>query len=262
MPDAGIAKEQQMDGWTSVEELTGRAFSRSQVVMANEAHSGLARCVRTREVGQRMVRAAHQAGVRRLAMEALSWPAVGVAGPIRQVPDLTDGYLGQPDMRALIGTAVELGWTLWAYEAVFEWTADADTDADTNPHESTEFTNWREQQQAGNLAELVAAEPGEPLLVWCGNGHALKVPIEDWVPMGHQFQAITDLEPFVIDQIAGVDWPERGINQSIASFQTSLAGTLHEHGGAAGILSVHAPEPLSHWPGVDAFILSTDNGFT
>jgi hypothetical protein len=247
-----------MDGWTSVEELTGWAFGRSKVVMANEAHSGLARCVRTREIGQRMIRAAHRVGVRRLAMEALNWPAVGIAGPILEVPDLGGGYLGQPDMRALIGTAVQLGWTLWAYEAVFEQTADADDDA----YMSMEFTNWREQQQAGNLAELVAAEPGEPLLVWCGNGHALKVPIEDWVPMGHQFQAITDLEPFVIDQVTGVDWPERGVDRTIASFQRSIAGTLQEHGGAAGILSAQAPEPLSHWPGVDAFILSTDNSFT
>jgi hypothetical protein len=46
-------------------------FAQAPVVMANEAHSGLARCVRTREVGVRMIGAAHQAGVRRLAMEAL-----------------------------------------------------------------------------------------------------------------------------------------------------------------------------------------------
>jgi hypothetical protein len=31
--------------------------------MANEAHNGLARCIRTRETGIRMVRAAHEAGV-------------------------------------------------------------------------------------------------------------------------------------------------------------------------------------------------------
>ena len=66
-----------VQGWRSAEELVRWGFAHAPVVMANEAHSGLARCVRTREVGCRMVRAAHEAGVRRLAMEALPWPAGG-----------------------------------------------------------------------------------------------------------------------------------------------------------------------------------------
>jgi len=56
-----------VDGWQPVEELTRWGFAQAPVVMANEAHSGLRRCVRTRQVGARMVRAAHEAGVRRLA---------------------------------------------------------------------------------------------------------------------------------------------------------------------------------------------------
>jgi hypothetical protein len=59
-----------MDGWCSVEELTQWGFAHAPVLMANEAHSGPRRCIRTRQVGIRMVRAAHEAGVRRLATEA------------------------------------------------------------------------------------------------------------------------------------------------------------------------------------------------
>jgi hypothetical protein len=79
--------------------------------MANEAHNGLARCVRTRDVGVRMIRAAHEAGVRRLAMEALPWPAPDTPGPIVAIPPIPDhgGYLAQPDMRRLITAALELG---------------------------------------------------------------------------------------------------------------------------------------------------------
>jgi hypothetical protein len=71
-------------------------------------------------------------------------------------------------MRRLIAAALELGWSLWAYEAVFTMTAD------TDPAEfrTMEFTNWREREQAANLCRLTAADPAEPLLVWCGNGHA------------------------------------------------------------------------------------------
>jgi hypothetical protein len=63
-----------VEGWQSVEELIGWGFAHAPVVMANEAHNGLACCIRTREVGVRMIRAAHEAGVRRLAMEALPLP--------------------------------------------------------------------------------------------------------------------------------------------------------------------------------------------
>lgn len=70
-----------MEGWCPVEDLVRWAFAHAPVVMANEAHNGLARCVRTREVGVRMVRAAHEAGVRRLAMEALRTGAGNRRGP-------------------------------------------------------------------------------------------------------------------------------------------------------------------------------------
>jgi hypothetical protein len=65
---------------------------------------------------------------------------------------------------------VWLARRLWAYEAVFE---PAD---DVGPAEmaSMSFTNWREREQARNLCRVRAADPAEPLLVWCGNGHAGK----------------------------------------------------------------------------------------
>ena len=47
-----------VEGWRSVEELVGWGFAHAPVVMANEAHNGLARCIRTREMGVRMIRAA------------------------------------------------------------------------------------------------------------------------------------------------------------------------------------------------------------
>ena len=100
-----------VEGWRPVEDIIRWGFEQAPVVMANEAHNGLARCIRTREIGVRMVRAAHEAGVRRLAMEALPTPALGTPGPIWAIPEI-GGYLAQPDMRRLITTALELGWSL------------------------------------------------------------------------------------------------------------------------------------------------------
>lgn len=33
------------------------------------------------------------------------------------IPRVPGGYLAQPDTRRLIRAALELGWSLWAYEA-------------------------------------------------------------------------------------------------------------------------------------------------
>ena len=241
-----------MEGWRSVEELIGWGFAHAPVVMANEAHNGLARCIRTREMGVRMIRAAHEAGVRRLAMEALPWPAPGTPGPIVAIPPVSGGYLAQPDMRRLITTALELGWSLWAYEA--EPAAGTDQAALL----TMEFTNWREHEQAQNLCQLRAAAPAEPLLVWCGNGHAGKEVVHEWVPMGWHFRAMSGTDPFVIDQTVTVTFqgePQPWVQELLAA----LGETLAAYGGTAGILRDHAPESLNTWSGVDAVIVSTDN---
>jgi hypothetical protein len=54
-------REVAVEGWRPVEDLIRWGFGHAPVVMANEAHSGLARCVRIREVGMRMIQAAHEA---------------------------------------------------------------------------------------------------------------------------------------------------------------------------------------------------------
>jgi hypothetical protein len=247
-----------MDGWVSVAELIRQGFAHSPVVMANEAHSGLRRCIRTRQVGVRMVRAAHEAGVRRLAAEALPWewgPA-GEPGPIRDLPPAPGGYLAQPDMRELMTAALDLGWTLWAYEAVVENPAGHDP----AEYRTMEFTNWREREQAQNLCRVLAGAPGEPLLVWAGNGHASTEPSADWVPMGCHFPGLSGIRPFVIDQTVTVDFGH-GAREWVRELLDSMSGTLAAHGGTAGIRCGQAPESLAHWP-ADAVIVSTDNALS
>lgn len=243
-----------VEGWCSVEELVGWGFAHAPVVMANEAHSGLTRCIRTREIGVRMIRAAHEAGVRRLAMEALPWPDRQTPGPIVDIPAVQGGYLAQPDMRALIAAALDLGWSLWAYEAEISIEDGTDT-------LSMEFTNWREREQAANLCRVRAIAPDEPLLVWCGNGHATKKATQDWVPMGWQFCALSGTDPFVIDQTVTVAFRSRSQSR-VKRLLADLGQTLAAYGGTAGILRDHAPADLSGWTGVDALVVSTENALT
>jgi hypothetical protein len=225
--------------------------------MANEAHDGWTHSARTRESGISIIEAAHAAGVRRLAMEALNWPSPGVAGPIRAFPARAGGYLAQPDMRRLITTAMDLGWTLWAYDPEVEITAGADPAALL----TMEYTNWRDREQAQNLSRLVADARGEPLLVWYGGGHAAKVPAGKWVTMGCHFPGMSGVEAFVIDQTVTVERkgrPRPGIPELLGA----LSDVLAAYGGTAGILREQAPPPLDAHTGVDAVVVSTDNALT
>ena len=202
-----------------------------------------------------MIQAAHEAGVRRLAMEALPWPAPDSPGPIRALPVTDMGYLGQPDMRRLIQAALDLGWSLWAYEASF--------DAIAPGRGTMEWTNWREREQARNLCQVVDAAPAEPLLVWCGNSHASKTAggEGEWVPMGWHFRAMSGIDQFVIDQTVTVAF--RGFARAwVPTLLADLADILSACGGTAGILREQAPAPLDGQPGVDAVVVSADNALT
>jgi hypothetical protein len=248
-----------MTDWRSPAELLEHGFGRSRLVLINEAHSGLARCVRTREVGRALLPVAHALGVRHLAMEAL-WDR-GVTertNATRVLEGALDGYLGQPEMRALVATALELGWTLHGYEA------DNEVARRRTGPETRADVNWRENQQARNLAAVITAlGPGERLLTWCGNGHLTRHAMtavvdgetETWTPMGSLVEAHCGVAPFALDQTTTVAWDGRE-----RDFLEPFAGLLDNLGGSAGFLAGDAPEELA-WLGdhADAFVLSLDN---
>jgi hypothetical protein len=243
--------------WRTPQELVQEGFGRSRVVMLNEAHDGLTRCVRTRRVGRQILPAAHAMGARHLAMEALTPDDAEAANASRRPPDAADGYLAQPDMRELIQAALALGWMLWPYEADLDDTPAALVDQGLG---SQAFTNWREAEQARNLAAVLAGlGPSDRLLVWCGNSHASKAASPDWTPMGHHFAALVAEEAFVIDQAVTVAFA--GLEQQQAALAAEVAPILGRYGGTAGLLREDAG-PLACWPGVDALILSTDNAMT
>ena len=53
-----------MEDWCSVEELARWGFTHAPVVMVNKAYNGLATCIRTRDVGIRMIHTAHEVSLR------------------------------------------------------------------------------------------------------------------------------------------------------------------------------------------------------
>jgi hypothetical protein len=215
--------------------------------MMNEAHNGLRRCIRTREVGMRLVPTAHALEVRDLAMEAL-WDRGFTAGANRahQLPPAQhpDSYLAQPEMRAFIQAALDLRWTLHSYEADHS-RAPAGLVTSVQQGESLskipmEGVNWRETEQARNLAAVLdSLGDGARLLVWCGNGHGIKraAPhLGGWTPMGYEFRILTGIDQFSIDQTASVDWD----NGRARSLDTATTVILESLGGTAGYLTADA----------------------
>jgi hypothetical protein len=240
--------------WRSPEEIIKIAFARSRVVLANEAHDGLRRCIRTRRIGMRMIQAASVLEVCHLAMEALWDPAITEhANRERRLPTVCKGYLAQPEMGELIQLALDLDWTLHSYEADLSHRPPGLDDF------SIEATNWREQQQANNIAHALAELPVETrLLVWCGNHHLARRPLAAWRPMGSLLAGACGVEPFAIDQAATVRMDRIG-NRAAHPAIAAYAGTLEEFGGTAGFLAEDAPPgwPRPHF--ADAYLLSTDN---
>lgn len=223
--------------------------------MMNEAHNGLLRCVRTRRVGRQILPAAHAAGVRYLTMEAL-WDrqVVEIANRERALPPIEDGYLAQPEMRELVDAALNLGWTLVAYEAEMERKPAAYANL------SREETNWREAEQGRNLAEALAALPGDAkMLVWCGNSHLLKQPYEDWHPMGFRFAEAAGFEAFAIDQTGSVEF-EPGLRRGAAArLADYLADKLTAAGGTLGFIDNEAPPNWPRLQRLDGTLLSVEN---
>jgi hypothetical protein len=176
-------------------------------------------------------------------MEAL-WDRelVATANTRRQLPE-AQGYLAQPEMRSMIGCALDLGMTLHAYEVAVN-----DAPQGVGDPMGMAFTNWREEQQARNLSHVLEELAGEKLVVWCGNGHHNKRPVEDWKPMGYQFIQLTNLEPFCIDQSVTVEWPEGHCNWRLDPLEAARVASA---GGCAGF---QVPDG---W--VDAYLLATDN---
>jgi hypothetical protein len=238
--------------WRSPSELVTLGFSRAPIVMMNEGHNGLQRCARTRRIGKAILPAAHAAGCRTLAMEALAHPGDGPTTFTAANPPERVVYLEQPEMWDFVEAALALGWTLVAYEPSGDLAPAALLGDGDDRYRGLPFTNWREEQQATNILRAFAGHT--PMLVWCGNGHHFKTA-SDWVPMGSVVAAKTPV--FCIDQIVTVALAEGHTPPIVLT--PELSATLESLGGTAGFLVDETPAGLRRITNVDAVLLSTDN---
>src|SRR4029453_4583096 len=88
--------------WRTPQELVQEGFRRGRVVMLNEAHDGLTRCVRTRRVGRQVLPTAPAMGGRARALGGRRPGRPGAPNTPRRAPGAADGFLAQPDLAELI----------------------------------------------------------------------------------------------------------------------------------------------------------------
>ena len=224
--------------------------------MVNEGHDGLRRCTRTRDIGVRMMAPAHAAGVRHLAMEALTpdFAAAANREPERRLGP-GRGYLAQADLRTLMMTALEHGWSLIAYEI----------DMESRSPRRLPSLNERDEQQARNLAAAFSGIGSHSkMMVWCGWTHHFKRSIRShegaYEPMGLRFLRATGITPFCIDQTVTIRLNAPDRESPIARRHRRV---LERFGGTAGFLLRGTGLPLTpvRWGhrGVDAVICSLHN---
>ncbi len=240
--------------WSTLAQVVTAGFDKSSVVMVNEAHEGALRCIRTREVGVKLIFAAHSSGCRSLAVEALGPGDVEVLNSSRIVPTNFGGpnsYLRQPDMQLLLQTALDMGWNLIEYEADLDKVTRCTTE-----HGNMAGMNLREELQAQNLAK--ALKQHMPLLVWCGNSHNSKVEIGDWTPMAVRFQKLTGIDPFCIDQTKTIKFPCPEAPYD-PRWEQQHKAALIDRDGLAAFLTKDGPLELRSESGADAFIFSLRN---
>ncbi|MDE0218161.1 MAG: hypothetical protein OXJ90_02730 [Spirochaetaceae bacterium] len=224
------------------------------MLMVNEGHDDLRRCTRTRDIGVRMIAPAHAAGVRHLAMEALTPDFAAAANrELRLGPG--SGYLAQFDLRALMMTALEHGWSLNAYEI----------DVERIGPGRVPSLNERDEQQALNLAAAFSGiAKHSKMMVWCGWTHHFKRSIRShqgaYEPMGLRFLRATGITPFCIDQTVTIRLQAPDRESPIARHHRRV---LERFGGTAGYLLRRTglpPTPVRwFYRGVDAVICSLHN---
>ncbi len=253
-------EEHEAHPWRTVEELVEIGYQRSRVVMMNECHGWRWRCIRTRRIGQRILPTAHRLGVRHLAMEPLYPLVVEEANRTRRLPEDVWESLQDPEIREFTQTALDLGWTLIAYEA--------DGGQEPPGLSLRQGNNWREEQQAQHLIEALATTPQEEkLLVWCGNNHHDKgvaparegEPDEFWALMGYHFRQKSGINHFAIDQCIAVPLPRHPRRAAREKWLAEVTPTLTTFGGTAGFLMEEAPISFPVPEETDAYVVSLDN---
>ena len=168
---------------TPAREVILDAASKTSLVIINEAHfSGLHRVYLAT-----LLKDLYALGFTFLGMEALDHADTLLNA--RKYPVLSTGYYTQePCFGNLIRDAMETGYTLVAYEQMFE--------------DSAQKVMGRELAQAINIKKIMDRNPSAKMIIYCGYDHVYEDSLKTWMglPMAGQLKRLTGINPLTIDQ--------------------------------------------------------------
>lgn len=189
--------------------------AQEQIIIVNEAHHKPQHRVLTRS----LLVGLYKQGYRYFGLEALSNCAYVPAeycddqlnerGYAYNSP-LSGTYVTEPQMGNLIREAIEIGFTLFAYE---------------------QFGETREQNQAHYITEVLQKDPKAKILIQCGWYHLLEAPNRDKTWMATHLRDSTGIDPFTIYQDILVERPngEESPFYSMMNFDQPMV-FLHKKG--------------------------------
>ncbi|MCE7038796.1 hypothetical protein [Dyadobacter sp. CY312] len=149
----------------------------SQVVILNEAHHQPLHRVFTESLLQGL----YNNGFRYLGLEALAEDSLI---NIRKYPLQSDGYYTvEPQFGNMLRKALELGFTVFGYEA-------------------DSSGSVREKGQAANINKILLKDPTAKMLIHCGFSHVIEGPVPNWgKAMAGELKELTGINPLTIDQV-------------------------------------------------------------
>lgn len=151
-----------------------------KVVMLNEAHNKPLHRAFTASLLEDL----YAMGFKYLAMETLNQFS---NASLKQVNILTGHYSCEPIGGELVRKALNLGFTLVAY------------DDSSNNHS----VNQREYAQAENINKILQKDPSAKILVLAGDKHIEEgATSDDRIPMAAYFKIVSGIDPLTIDQIS------------------------------------------------------------
>lgn len=149
----------------------------SQIVILNEAHHH----ANHRTFATSLLNGLYKNGYRYLGIEALGDDLIN----IRKFPTTKSGfYTSEPQFGIFIKTALDLGFTLFGYEA-----------------EYGENGKYREIRQADNINRFMQKNKKGKYFIYCGYEHVYEGKHQSWgKTMAGRLSDLTDINPFTIDQ--------------------------------------------------------------
>lgn len=168
---------------TNAKEFIVAEAAKNQVVIINEAHHNSMHRMFTKSLLEDL----YTAGYRYLLLEALgNGKYIDAKLNTRKYPIQKTGYYTKdPQFGNLIRTALELGFTIFPYEA-------------------TENVNGKQREiaQAKNIKKVIENDPKAKFLIHCGFDHVLEGKHRSWEKaMAERLKEFTGIDPFTIHQV-------------------------------------------------------------